>query len=127
MPKVMLQISEVPSEVELRESFAALLSEEEFMRFMKEILDLVSTGDLGFWLSPQLVRKVKVFGSKEQGEAGKGSGEVNGTQFLSWLLKGGTMQLRIDWRVEDLPSNSGIYRILLEGGSHGKSINDNQG
>jgi hypothetical protein len=96
---------------------------------MKGMFNLIKSGDLGFWLSPQLMRKLKAFAAEQHGEASRGSEQVDDTLFVSWLLQGGGMQPKIDWQVEMLPNNGGIYRMLLEGGQDGKGkgLHGNQG
>ena len=100
--------------------------DDKLMGVMKVVLHLMKSGDLGLWLSPRVMRKLKAFAARDQGEGGQEFGEVNDTVFLSWLLEGGSMEPKVHWEVESLPNNGGIYRILLEGGDDGKGVHRNQ-
>ncbi len=122
MPRLRLKIdNQEPHDDELREGFIGLAHDDEFILVMKALLHLIKSGDLGFWLSPELMRKLKTFAAHQQGEGSQGMGEVNDTLFLSWLQQGGSMELHIHWEVESLPNNGGIYRMLLEGGKKNES------
>ncbi len=115
MPRLRLEIGEQPpNEAELREGFATLASDEGLIRFIKAMLNLIESGNLGFWLSPQLMRKLKAFAAHQQGESSQSAEQINDTLFLSWLQQGGSMEPHIHWEVESLPNNGGIYRILMK-------------
>jgi len=117
MPRLRLQIGDQqPTGAELREGFATLASDKEFMRVMEAMLNLINSGHLGFWLSPQLMRRLKAFAAHQQGESSQSAEQKNDTLFLSWLQQAGSMEPHIDWKVESLPNNGGIYRMLLQGG-----------
>lgn len=88
---------------------------------------LIKSGDLGFWLSPRLMWKLKAFAAEQQGESSQCMGKIDDTLFLSWLQQGGSMEPNLRWEVESLPNNGGIYKILLRGGQKEKGSHSNQG
>jgi hypothetical protein len=124
MPKLRFEIGDQLNEAELQEGFTTLASDKEFLQFIKAMLNLIKSGHLGFWLSPQLMRKLKAFAESQEGYNSQ-TKEINDTIFFSWLQQGGSMQPPIDWQVEMLPNNGSIYRMLLEGGQDGKGVHDN--
>ena len=128
MPIVKIEIGDQQlNDDQLREELSAFLSNDEAYRLTREMAQLMKSGDLGFWLSPRLMREVKAFAAKQQGESSQGIVKVDETAFVSWLLKAGSMELNPRWEVESLPNNGGIYRMLLEGGQDEKGVHNNQG
>lgn len=117
MPRLKMDIHDQQlSDEQLREGLWGFASDDEVFQVLKTMARLMTGGDLGFWLSPRLMRKLKAFVAKQQGESRQGIGEVDDTVFLSWLEQGGSMELNLHWEVESLPNNGGIYKILLRGG-----------
>ncbi len=111
---------------ELPEQFRAMASDSNAMRIVMAMAFLMKSGDLGYWLSPRLMRRLKTFASRRNDDAIKNvSEEVDDTIFLSWLEQGGSVEPNVQWEVEPLPNNGGIYRILLEGGQD-EGVHDNQ-
>ena len=107
---------------ELPEQFRAMASDSNAMRIVIAMAFLMKSGDLGYWLSPRLMRRLKTFASRQDGNAIKNvSGEVDDTIFLSWLEQGGSIEPNVQWEVEPLPNNGGIYKILLKGGKKDES------
>lgn len=128
MPRLRITIDDEPLEDgQLREGLSFLASDGDAMKLVKAIFRLIECGDLGFWLSPRLMRKLKAFAAEQRGESSQGMGEVNDTLFLSWLEQGGSMEPNLRWEVESLPNNGGIYRILLQGGQNEKGSHNNSG
>lgn len=128
MPRLRITIDDEQLEDEqLRERLSFLASDDDAMKLVKAIFRLLECGDLGFWLSPRLMRKLKAFVAKQQGGSRQGIGEVDDTVFLAWLEQGGSMEPNLRWEVESLPNNGGIYRILLQGGQNEKGSHNNSG
>ena len=117
MPRLKVVVDEQQlRENELREGFSLLASDDNTVELVKAIGHLLVNGDLGFWLSPRLMRKLKAFATEQQQASSKGMGEIDDKLFLSWLQQGGNMEPDLRWEVESLPDNGSIYKILLEGG-----------
>jgi hypothetical protein len=128
MPRLKIEVNEQQlDEEELRKGLSGFFSDGDAIGLTKAIGNLIKSGDLGFWLSPRLMRKVKAFAAAQQGEESQDVRDVSDTLFLSWLQQGGSMEPKLRWEVESLPNNGGVYRILLKGGQGGKGIHDNQG
>ncbi|MFC1999967.1 hypothetical protein ACFLXE_04320 [Chloroflexota bacterium] len=129
MPKLQLNFEDQQhlDDDEIREGLSGIVSNSNALEFLTTIAKLMISGDLGYWLSPRLMRKVKAFTVEHRGESIQDIGEVDGTIFATWLLQVGTMEPNIQWKLESLPNNGGIYRMLLEGGQDGKGAHDNQG
>lgn len=128
MPRLKLEIEEQQlDDHRLREGFSGLASDDDAIRFVKAMGHLMKSGDLAFWLSPRLMRKVTAFATEQQGERGQGVVEVDDTVFFSWLQQVGSIEPDLRWEVESLPNNGGIYRILLRGGKNEESCHNNQG
>ena len=101
-----------------------MASDSNAMRIVTAMAFLMRSGDLGCWLSPRLMRRLKAFASRQDGDAIKNvSDEVDDTIFLSWLEQVGSMEPNVQWEVESLLSNGGIYKILLKGDKKDESQN----
>ena len=121
MPRLKLNVSDQEL-AELPEQFRDIASDSNAMRIVMAMAFLMKSGDLGYWLSPRLMRRLKTFASRQDGNAIKNvSGEVDDTIFLSWLEQGGSIEPNVQWEVEPLPNNGGIYKILLNGGKKDES------
>ena len=127
MPKLKLEINEQElHDARLREGLLDFVSDDDAIRFVKAMLRLMGSGDLAFWLSPKLVRRVMAFAAEQQEENNEGIGEIDQALFTSWLLQVGSIEPNVRWEVESLPNNGGIYRMLLQGGKN-EDVHNNQG
>jgi hypothetical protein len=99
----------------LQEGLSTLASNGDAMWFVKAMLNLMKSGDLGFWLSPRLARKVKTLDQERQGKSSQSTREIDEESFLSFLQQGGNVEPNVRWEVESLPNNGGIYKMLLKG------------
>lgn len=127
MPKLKLEINEQElHDYRFREGLLDFVSDDDAIRFVEAMLRLMESGDLAFWLSPKLVRRVMAFAAEQQEENSEGIGEIDHALFASWLLQVGSMEPNVRWEVESLPNNGGIYRMLLRGGKN-EDVHDNQG
>jgi len=128
MPRLKIEVDDQQlNDDRLREELSGFVSDNDAIQLVKAIAHLIKSGDLGFWLSSRLMRKLKAFAAEQWGESSQGMGEVNDTLFLSWLEQGGSMEPNLRWEVESLPNNGGIYRILLKGSQNEKSAHNNSG
>jgi len=119
MSKLIIKVDDKQlKDEQLREGLSDFLSNEDAFRVLKAIMHLMQSGDLGFWLSNRLTRKLKAFAV----ERGVGREEaLDDTLFLSWLEQGGNLEPNVRWEIQSLPDNGGIYHILLEGGKKNES------
>lgn len=128
MPRLKIEIDDQQlTDDRLRAGLSGFVSDDDAIKLIKAMGHLIKGGDLGFWLSPRLIRKLKAFAAEQQGEKTQGMAEVDDTLFLSWLQQGGSMEPNLHWEVESLPNNGGIYKILLTGGRNEEGVHDNQG
>jgi hypothetical protein len=126
MPRVIMKMDGQQSNDEiLQEGLSAIASNLDAMQFVKTMLNLMKSGDLGFWLSPRLARKIKALDQELQGRGSQSTGELDEESFLLFLQQGGSLEPNVRWEVESLPNNAGIYRILLEGGKN-EGVHNNQ-
>lgn len=117
MPRLKIDIDDRQlDDGQLREGLSAFVSDNDAIRLVKAIGQLMKNGDLAFWVSPRLMRKYRAFVAEQQGESSQGIGEVDDTLFFVWLQQGGSIEPNLRWEVESLPNNGGIYKILLKGG-----------
>jgi hypothetical protein len=127
MPKLKLEINEQElHDYKLREGLLDFVSDDDAIQFVEAMLRLMASGDLAFWLSPKLVRRVMAFAAEQQEENNEGIGEIDQALFASWLLQVGSIEPNVRWEVESLPNNGGIYRMLLQGGKN-EDVHNNQG
>jgi hypothetical protein len=111
---------------QLREGLLAFVSNNDGIRLTKAVGQLMKSGDLAFWLSARLMRRVRAFTAEQQGESSLSVGKkVDGIVFVSWLLQVGSMEPSLRWEVESLPNNGAIYRMLMEGGQDEEGIHNN--
>jgi hypothetical protein len=128
MPRLKIKIDDQQlNDDQLREGLSGFVSNNDAVGFVKAMGHLMKSGDLAFWLSPRLMRKLKAFAVEKQAESSQVVAEVDDTLFLSWLQRGGSLEPNLRWEMESLPNNGGIYRMLLEGGQDGKGVHNNQG
>ena len=128
MPIVTIHLNEQqPNDDELWEALSTLASDEDSRRVVMTMIRLMRERQLALWVSPRLMRKLKAFAAQHQEGSRPVSGKVDDTLFVLWLQQGGSMEPNLQWEVEALPDNGGIYRILLEGGQHEEGIHYNQG
>ena len=120
MPRLKVNIADQEL-AELPEQFRAMVSDNNAIRLVKAMGCLMKSGDLGYWLSPRLVRKIKALAKEQQGESSQSTKEIDEELFLSFLQQGGSMELSVRWEVESLPNNGGIYKMLLKGGKDAQS------
>lgn len=126
MAKLRLTIS-VQELSELPEQFRNLASDSNAMRIVTAMAFLMKSGDLCYWLSPRLMRRLKAFALRQDSDAiNNVSREVDDTIFFSWLEQVGNIEPNVQWEVESLTNNGGIYNILLKGGSNEKCFHNNQ-
>ena len=122
MPRLRIRIEPKHlNDASLREGFSVLAHDDDAIQLVQAMGRLIESGDLGFWLSPRLMRKLKAFATEHHAEYGQQ--EVDDTLFLSWLEQGGNLEPNVRWDIESMPDNGGIYRILLEGGKRNESKN----
>ena len=127
MPRVIIKIDGQQSNDEiLQEGLSTIASNMEAMQFVRTMVNLMKSGDLGFWLSTRLARKVKALDQGHQGRSSQSTQDIDEGSFLSFLQQGGSLEPNVRWEVESLPNNGGIYRILLEGGKN-EGVHNNQG
>jgi hypothetical protein len=127
MPRVIIELdAQQVTDETLQEGLGTLASNREGMEFVKAMLNLMKSRDLGFWLSPRMARKIKALDQTHQGKSGQSTGSIDEESFLSFLLQGGIIEPNVRWEVQSLPNNGGIYRILLEGGKN-EGVHNNQG
>ena len=116
MPRVIIKIDGQQSNDEiLQEGLSTIASNTDAMQFVRTMVNLMKSGDLGFWLSPRLARKVKALEQGHKGRSGQSAGEIAEESFSMFLQQGGTLEPNVQWEIEYLPNNGGIYRMLLEG------------
>lgn len=128
MPRLRIDISDDQlNDDRLREGLSVLVSDKDAIQLLKVIGRLMRTGDLGFWLSPRIMRKLRAFATEQHRVSSLGTAEVDDTLFLSWLQQGGIMEPTLRWEIESLPNNGGIYKILLTGDQNEKGFHNNQG
>jgi hypothetical protein len=117
MPRLKGDVSDQElSDEQLREGLWGFSSDDELFELLKTMARLMISGDLGFWLSPRLVRKLRDFAVERERQGCGGGEEVDDALFLSWLQQVGSIEPKPHWEVQHLPDNGGIYRRLLEGG-----------
>ena len=127
MPRVIIKIDGQQSNDEiLQEGLSTIASNMDAMQFVRTMVNLMKSGDLGFWLSTRMARKIKALGQEQQQRDSQTIGEIDEESFLSFLQQWGSLEPNVRWEVESLPNNGGIYRILLEGGKN-EGVNNNQG
>ena len=127
MPRVIIELdAQQVTDETLHEGLGTLASNREAMEFVKAMLNLMKSRDLGFWLSPRLARKVKALDQEYREKSGQSAGEIGEESFLSFLLQGGIIEPNVRWEVQSLPNNGGIYRILLGGGKN-EGVYNNKG
>lgn len=128
MPRLKIEVDDQQlNDEELRKGLSGFVSDDDAIQLAKAIGHLMKSRDLGFWLSPRLMRKLKAFAAAQQGEDSQDVRDVSDKLFLSWLRQGGSMELNLRWEVESLPHNGGIYRMLMEGGQDEEGIHNNSG
>jgi hypothetical protein len=86
----------------LREGLLAFVSNDEGLRIVKAMGELMRSRDLGFWLNPQLMRELKVFAAEQQRNSSQGTREIDDTVFASWLLRTGSMEINLRWEGDQL-------------------------
>lgn len=117
MPRVIMKLDDEQLNNEnLQEGLSTIASNGDVVRFVKAMLNLMKSGDLGFWLSTRLARKVKALDQEHQGRSRQSTREIDEESFLSFLQQGGSIEPNIRWEIQSLPDNGGIYRALLQGG-----------
>jgi len=127
MPRVIMKMDGQQSNDEiLQEGLSTIASNVEAMRLVKTMLNLMKSGDLGFWLSTRMARKIKALGQEHQGRSSQNTQEIDEESFLLFLQQGGSLEPNVHWEVESLPNNGGIYRMLLQGGKN-EGVHNNQG
>jgi hypothetical protein len=127
MPRVIMKMDGQQSNDEiLQEGLSTIASNVEAMQFVKTMLNLMKSGDLGFWLSTRMARKIKALGQEQQRRDSQSIGEIDEESFISFLQQGGSLEPNVRWEVESLPNNGGIYRILLKEGKN-EGVHNNQG
>lgn len=128
MPRLKIHVDDQQlNDDRLREGLSDFVSHKDAIQLVKAMGHLIKSGDLGFWLSPRLIRKLRASATKQHSESNHGTAKVDDTLFLSWLLQGGSMERNLHWEVESLPNNGGIYKILLTGGENEEGFHNNQG
>ena len=126
MPRLKIEIGEDQlKDDQLRQGLSELVSDNDAFKFVQSMGYLMRSQDLGFWLSPRLMRRLKAFAAEQQEEGSQRTGDVDDELFLAWLLQGGSMESSFKWEVASLPDNGGIYRIILKGGQNEKSDHNN--
>ncbi len=126
MPRLKIKINDQQLDDDrLRGDLSGLASANNGFRLIKAMWHMMKSEDLDFWLSPRLMRRLKVFAAEQQEEGSQKTGEVDDELFLAWLLQGGSMESSFKWEVESLSDNDGIYRIILKGGQNEKSAHNN--
>lgn len=117
MPRLKMDIHDQQlSDEQLREGLWGFASDDEVFQVLKTMARLMTGGDLGFWLSPRLMRKLRDFAAEQERQSCEGADQVDDALFLSWLQQVGSIEPKPHWEVQYLPDNGGIYRRLLEGG-----------
>ena len=126
MPRVMVNLDgQQLNDETLQEGLSAAASHGDALRFVKAMLNLITSGDLGFWLSTRLARKVKAQGQEHRRKSSQSTREIDEESFLSFLQQEGSIEPNVRWEVESLPNNGGMYRIILKGGQNEKSAHNN--
>lgn len=87
---------------QLREGLLAFVSNDEGLRIVKAMGELMRSRDLGFWLNPRLMRELKVFAAEQQRNSSQGTREIDDTVFASWLLRTGSMEINLRWEGDQL-------------------------
>ncbi len=127
MPRLKIEIGEDQlKDDQIRQGLSELVSDNDAFKLVQAMGHLMRSQDLGFWLSPRLMRKLRIFATEQRGEISEVTGEVYDRLFLLWLRQGGSIEPNVKWEVESLPNNGGIYRIIMEGGSNEKSFHNSQ-
>lgn len=128
MPRLRIEFDDQElNDERLREGLLGFISDNDSVRLVKTMGQLMRRGDLSFWLSPGLVRKLKAFAAERRADSGEGLLKVDDTLFVLWLQQGGSIEPELKWEKESLPNNGGIYKMLLRGGEHEESVHDRQG
>lgn len=119
MPRLIMKIDDKQlNDDTLQEDLSNIATNDEVIRFVKAMLNLMKSGDLGFWMSQRLTRKIKAANKEHKGNSSQSTREIDEESFLLFLREGGSIEPNIRWEVESLPNNSGIYRMLLQGGKN---------
>ena len=122
MPRVIIKIDGQQSNDEiLQEGLSTIASNMDAMQFVRTMVNLMKSGDLGFWLSTRMARKIKALGHEQQRRDSQSIGEIDEESFISFLQQGGSLEPNLRWEIESLPNNGGIYKTLLKGDTDGKS------
>jgi hypothetical protein len=87
---------------QLREGLLAFVSNDEGLRIVNAMGELMRSRDLGFWLNPRLMRELKVFAAEQQRNSSQGTREIDDTVFASWLLRTGSMEINLRWEGDQL-------------------------
>lgn len=115
MPRLKIEVdAQQLNDDQLRKGLAGFVSDDEAMKLVKAMGYLMKSGDLGFWLSPRLVRKIKALTKEQQGDSGQSTGEIDEELFFSFLQQGGSMEPSVRWEIEFLPNNGRIYKFLTK-------------
>jgi len=126
MPRLKIEIGDDQlKDDQLRQKLSELVSDNDAFKLVQAMGHLMRSQDLGFWLSPRLMRKLRTFATEQHGEISEITREVDDMLFLLWLRQGGSMEPSFRWEVESLPNNGGIHRIILERGQNEKSDHNN--
>jgi len=127
MPRLRIKLDDPqPNDRELQDGLSTLTTNAEAMQFVKTMFSLLKSGELGFWLSPRLARKVKALVLQRQGINSPSTQDVDEEAFMLFLQQGGNIEPDLRWEVESLNDNGAIYRNILKGG-RGEGIYNNQG
>jgi hypothetical protein len=126
MPRLKIEIGEDQlKDDRIRQGLSELVSDNEAFKLIQAMGHLMRSQDLGFWLSPRLMRRLKAFAAEQQEEGNQRTGDIDDELFLAWILQGGSMESSFNWKVASLSDNGGIYRIILKGGQNEKRAHNN--
>lgn len=116
MPRLKMEVDDYQlNDGRLQKELPSFFSNNEAAKLIKSIGHLMKTMDLELWISPRLMRKLKAFAARQKGRSEQGMEDVDDTVFLSWLQQVGSMEPNLQWEVESMQDNGGVYRILFEG------------
>jgi len=127
MPRLKADFNDIQLDEDgLRKSVLDIMADDDAIQVVKAMARLMRSGDLGFWLSPSLLRRVKSFAAGLPGGGGQGSSGVDDSVFFSFLEQGGGAVPAMKWEVESQPDNGAIYRMLMKGGEDAKGVHDRE-
>lgn len=126
MPRLKIKVDDQQlGDDQFRTELSGFVSDNDGIKIINTMWHMMKSEDFGFWLSPRLMRRLKTFAAEQQEKGRQSNEEVDDELLLAWLLKGGSMESNIKWKLESLPDNGGIYRIILEGSQNEKSAHNN--